>query len=319
MGCFHLNLYHLCKSTFSNDICLQDINEIIALCTSSIWQERKDGLLSLQHYISSDKAIKQQELKMLTEIFTRMFMDPHTKGLSLFLDTLHEVIKIYRNDLHYWTYVLLQRVFLKIGSEVLNSVQSKLMITLEIVRSNFPIPLLISNVYRFLVDSTQTPNAKVKTVVLNFLTTLCNSIDSSEFSFQAPALQALQKIIVFSQDAKSAELRFAARNCIVAMWNCSTSQVTMMFAELPRELQDIASGVVNHHMRKSSNNSEPSSPSVGASPKAISPGTPPNRNGFDQEEIYRSLRKTTTEIQNYSYETLGKLGTEYLITIPRHV
>lgn len=282
-----------------------DINEIIALCTSSIWQERKDGLMSLQHFMSSDKIIKQAELKHLTEIFTKMFMDAHTKGLSLFLDTLHEVIKLYKNDLHYWIYVLLQRVFLKIGTELLNSVQSKLLVTLEIVRSNFPIPLLISNVYRFLVDSTQTPNAKVKTVVLNYLTTLCNSIDSSEFSFQAHALQALQKIIIFSQDSKSAELRTAARNCVVAMWNCNTSQVTMMLSELPRDLQDIASSIVNSHMRKASNNSEPSSPLVGASPKAISPNTPPNRNGFDQEEIYRSLRKTTTEIQNYSYETLG--------------
>ncbi|XP_045460919.1 CLIP-associating protein isoform X2 [Harmonia axyridis] len=283
----------------------QDINEIIALCTSSIWQERKDGLMSLQHFMSSDKIIKQAELKHLTEIFTKMFMDAHTKGLSLFLDTLHEVIKLYKNDLHYWIYVLLQRVFLKIGTELLNSVQSKLLVTLEIVRSNFPIPLLISNVYRFLVDSTQTPNAKVKTVVLNYLTTLCNSIDSSEFSFQAHALQALQKIIIFSQDSKSAELRTAARNCVVAMWNCNTSQVTMMLSELPRDLQDIASSIVNSHMRKASNNSEPSSPLVGASPKAVSPNTPPNRNGFDQEEIYRSLRKTTTEIQNYSYETLG--------------
>ncbi|XP_045460920.1 CLIP-associating protein isoform X3 [Harmonia axyridis] len=282
-----------------------DINEIIALCTSSIWQERKDGLMSLQHFMSSDKIIKQAELKHLTEIFTKMFMDAHTKGLSLFLDTLHEVIKLYKNDLHYWIYVLLQRVFLKIGTELLNSVQSKLLVTLEIVRSNFPIPLLISNVYRFLVDSTQTPNAKVKTVVLNYLTTLCNSIDSSEFSFQAHALQALQKIIIFSQDSKSAELRTAARNCVVAMWNCNTSQVTMMLSELPRDLQDIASSIVNSHMRKASNNSEPSSPLVGASPKAVSPNTPPNRNGFDQEEIYRSLRKTTTEIQNYSYETLG--------------
>ncbi|KAL3286277.1 hypothetical protein HHI36_000786 [Cryptolaemus montrouzieri] len=285
-----------------------DINEIISLCASSTWQERKDGLMSLQYFMSADKMIEAAELKHLTEIFTKMFMDSHTKGLSLFLDTLHEIIKIYKSELHYWIYVLLQRVFLKIGTEILNSVQSKLMSTLDIIKMNFPIPLLISNVYRFLIDSTQTPNAKVKTVVLNYLATLFNSISSigsCEFAFQTSALQAMQKILIFSQDTKSAELRTAARNCIVTMWNCDTPQVTMILADLPKEMQDVASNIVHSHLRKNSSSSEPTSPLVGGSPKPTSPGTPPNRNGFDQEEIYRSLRKTTTEIQNYSFETLG--------------
>ncbi|KAK9875379.1 hypothetical protein WA026_007774 [Henosepilachna vigintioctopunctata] len=282
-----------------------DINEVIALCASSTWQERKDGLMSLQYFMSMDKMIEPAELKRLTEIFAKMFMDSHTKGLSLFLDTLLEIIKIYKSELHYWIYVLLQRVFLKIGTDVLNSVQSKLLTTLDVIRSNFPISLLIANVYRFMVDSTQTPNSKVKTVVLNYLATLCNSIDSSEFAFQPSALQALQKLIIFSQDTKSAELRTAARNCVVAMWNCNTSQVTMMLSELPKDLQDVASNIVHTHLRKNSTSSEPTSPMVGGSSKPASPGTPPNRNGFDQEEIYRSLRKTTTEIQNYSFETLG--------------
>ena len=204
---------------------MQDINEIISLCASTVWQERKDGLLSLQYYLSNEVPLTPGELKYLTEIFTKMFMDSHTKGLSVFLDPLHEVIKMHKNDLHSWVYVLLQRVFLKIGTETLNSVQSKLMATLEIVRANFPIPLLMQNVYRFLVDATQTPNVKVKTVVLTFLTALCNCADGSQFVGAAPANQALQKIVAFTQDMKSVELRNAAKICIVAMWNCNTPQV----------------------------------------------------------------------------------------------
>ncbi|XP_068894094.1 CLIP-associating protein 1-A isoform X5 [Tenebrio molitor] len=284
----------------------RDINEIIALCASTTWQERKDGLLSLQYYVSNEIPLTPGELKYLTEIFTKMFMDSHTKGLSVFLDTLHDVIKVHKNDLHSWVYVLLQRVFLKIGTETLNSVQSKLMATLEIVRSNFPIPLLISNVHRFLLDATQTPNSKVKTVVVAFLATLFNAVDGSQLVWTAPANQVLQKIIAFTQDTKSVELRSAAKNCIVSMWNCNTPQVTMMLSELPKDQQDIARSIVQHHMRKNSTGSEPGSPLVNASPKTLSPGTPPLRGeGLDQEEIYRSLRKTTAEIQNYSYETLG--------------
>lgn len=286
--------------------CLQDINEIIALCASIIWQERKDGLMSLQCYISSEQTLTPGELKHLTEIFTKMFMDAHTKGFSVFLDTLHEVIKVHKNDLHNWVYVLLQRVFLKIGTETLNSVQSKLMATLEIVRNNFPISLLISNVYRFLVDATQTPNAKVKTVVLQFLTALCNSADGSQLIGTGLDNQALQKIISFTQDSKSVELRNAAKICLVAMWNCNTPQVTMLLSDLPKDQQDVARNIVHNHMRKNSTGSEPGSPLVTVSPKTLSPGTPPLRgDGLDHEEIYRSLRKTTAEIQNYSYETLG--------------
>lgn len=79
----------------------------------------------------------------------------------------------------------------------------------------------------------------------------------------------------------------------------------MLLAELPKEQQDVASNAVQNHMRKSSTGSEPGSPLVTASPKQqLSPGISPIRDGLDQEEIYKSLRKTTAEIQNYSFETL---------------
>lgn len=83
-----------------------------------------------------------------------------------------------------------------------------------------------------------------------------------------------------------------------------------MLGELPKDQQDIARCIVHSHMRKNSTGSEPGSPLAAASPKILSPGTPPTHrggggDGLDQEEVYRSLRKTTAEIQNYSYETLG--------------
>ncbi|KAG5871175.1 hypothetical protein JTB14_007902 [Gonioctena quinquepunctata] len=283
----------------------RDINQIIAMCASTNWQERKDGLLSLQYYLANEIHLTEGELKHLTEIFTRMFMDSHTKGLSVFLDTLHEVIKIYKSGLDSWLYVLLQRVFLKIGTETLSSIQGKLMATLDLVRNSFSVKPLIANVYRFLIDATQTPNARVKAVVMNFLTSLCNNPDAAQYISQSPAPQALQKIITYAQDTKSSETRHAAKTCVVALWNCNTPQVTMMLAELPKDMQDLASSVVHNHMRKSSSNSEPGSPVVLGSPKMFSPVISPLRDGLDQEEIYRSLRKTTAEIQNYSFETLG--------------
>lgn len=79
----------------------------------------------------------------------------------------------------------------------------------------------------------------------------------------------------------------------------------MMLAELTKDQQDVASSAVHSHMRKSSTGSEPGSPLAMGSPKILSPGVSPLRDGLDQEEIYKSLRKTTAEIQNYSFETLS--------------
>lgn len=282
-----------------------DINQIIALCASTNWQERKDGLLSLQYYLSNEISLTPGELKHLTEIFTRMFMDSHTKGLSVFLDTLNEIIRSYKLELQFWLYVLMQRVFIKIGTETLSSIQGKLMSTLDLIKISFPGKLLIANIYRFLIDATQTPNTKVKNVVLNTLSSLCNDPDNAQYISQSPASQALQKIITYAQDTKSAETRHAARQCIVSLWNCNTPQVTMLLAELPKELQDLASNVVHSHMRKSSTGSESGSPMAIASPKPMSPGVSPLRDGLDQEEFHRRLRRTTAEIQNYSFEALS--------------
>lgn len=285
---------------------LQDINEIISMCASTVWQERKDGLVSLRYYLNSGLTLQASELKVITEIFTRMFMDSHTKGLSVFLDTLNNLIKLYKNDLHDWLYVLLQRIFHKIGTDLLTSTYTKLLTTLDMVKKSFPVQLQLFCVYRFLIDATQTPNSKVKVAVLTYLTALCQICEPSQFIAKPPANQALSKIINYAQDVKSAEIRQAAKNCIVALWNCNTPLVTMMLSDLPKDQQDIASTIVHSHLRKSSTGSEPGSPHFVSTPKALSPTSVNARmDDFNQEEIYKSLRKTTAEIQNYSYETLG--------------
>lgn len=205
---------------------MQDINEIIVYCASTVWQERKDGLVSLRYYLSTGIPLSAAELKRITDIFTRMFMDSHTKGMSVFLDTLNEVIAHYKESLHDWLYVLLQRIFHKLGTDLLNSTHTKLLNTLESIKRSFPAQLQFWCVYRFLVDATQTPNTKVKVAVLSFLSSLCNTVSSAQFTTEHPAHSALQKIIAFSQDSKSIEIRNAAKNCIVALYNCNTSQVS---------------------------------------------------------------------------------------------
>lgn len=283
-----------------------DINEIISHCASTTWQERKEGLVSLQHYLNNGNVLSKSELKLITEIFTKMFMDPHTKVLSLFLDTLNELIVKHGADLNDWLYVLLQRIFNKLGTEILSSLYKKIHKTLELIKIYFPCYLQMQCACRFLVDNTQTPNTKVKVSVLTYLRDVAKMAEGSQFFYQPPASQALSKIVSYTQDTKSVEVRNAAKICVIALFNCNTPQMMMLLNELSKAHQEIASQIVHNHLKKSSG-SEPGSPVVTGSPKTLSPQTPNHPQGDDitKEEIYKSLRRTTAEIQNYSFEGLA--------------
>jgi len=84
-----LNL--LIKSVTS--LCVQDITDIIGNCASTHWADRKEGLVGLQNYFQNGNALTGSELKRITDIFTKMFMDSHTK-VSLFFS----FSEVHRNE-----------------------------------------------------------------------------------------------------------------------------------------------------------------------------------------------------------------------------
>lgn len=52
---------------------------VCRLLGSAQWHERKEGLMSLQYYVQHIKSLTPVELRRVTEVFTRMFHDPHAK------------------------------------------------------------------------------------------------------------------------------------------------------------------------------------------------------------------------------------------------
>lgn len=48
-------------------------------CASTHWQDRKEGLVGLQRYLQSGHKLSLQDLRQVTTIFTKIFMDSHTK------------------------------------------------------------------------------------------------------------------------------------------------------------------------------------------------------------------------------------------------
>lgn len=122
--------------TFRNVI--DDIDAILDLCASMHWADRKDGLTNLTQYLSDEKRLSPQNLDRVIDLFRTMFSDTHTKVYSLFLDAVNELILVHSGELNVWLFVLLTRLFHKLGTELLGSMYTKIWKTLQLVHEYFP-------------------------------------------------------------------------------------------------------------------------------------------------------------------------------------
>lgn len=305
---------------------IEDIDTIIQFCASTHWSERKDGLINLTQYLSDGKMLTSQQLQCVLDLFRKMFMDPHIKVYALFLDTVNELILSHANDLHDWLFILLTRLFQKLGGDLLGSMHGKIWKTLQLIYEYFPADLQMQCVFRILIDAAQTPNIKTRQATLKFLTTLATTYcTAAQFVIHSQTQQlvdrAILKIIQTALDQKSVELKSQARSCIAALYNCNPSQMTMTLANLPKQYQDTAKAIIQQNIRRSTSGTDsPSSPLSSSSPKPLlSPQQGPFSiqnasmhrsrqtsldvtDSMNTEEIYKNLRKTTAEIQNYSFE-----------------
>ncbi|KAK7070641.1 CLIP-associating protein 1 [Halocaridina rubra] len=303
---------------------MQDVSDIISNCASTHWGDRKEGLMALQAFLRGSHMLTGSELRRVTEIFTKMFMDAHTKVFTLFLDTLMELIMVHKADLESWLYVLLTRLLNKLGSDLLGSVQAKIHKTLDLVRDSFPCDQQFIVIMRFLVDQTQTPNSKVKVACLTYLKCLVDVMERRDLTASSDTPIALAKILTWTADQKSLDIRRAASAAFIAMFNCNINEFTTLLQQLPPACQNTASQIIQSHLKRAASlDASPSSlpprtpPSAGGTPVLQSPNTslprsqrPSRHNTIDfddtenlnPEEVYRSLKRTTAEIQNYSFD-----------------
>ncbi|KAK9299603.1 hypothetical protein QLX08_007412 [Tetragonisca angustula] len=289
-----------------------DIKEIIENCAHKHWGDRKEGLVGLQHFLSNGNTLTATELRKVTDIFTKMFMDSHTKVFSLFLDTLNELVATHSEDLGDWLYVLCARLLNKLGTDLLGSIQAKIHKTLEVVRECFPGEQLLPAVMRYLTDPTQTPNSRVKIATLTFITQIAETAEPSALNNSAGT--ALARLLDWSKDVKSQDVRRHAQSAVISLYNLNPPKVTMILAELPKYYQETALPLVQNHLRKSSGSSNPASPGTPPPRAQSSPARSKGKGDIDNadenlEEVYKSLRRTTAEIQNYGFERLERATT----------
>merc|ERR1712223_2217486 len=315
----------------------QDIGEIIANCASTHWADRKDGLMGLQMYFRDARLLSATELRRVTEIFTRMFSDAHTKGFALFLETLTELVLSHKADMGDWLYILVARLLNKLGADLLGSIIQKVNKTLHVVRDSFTYAEQMGAIFKFLVDQTQTPNSKVKVATMNYLRTLVLHMEAMEVQTltltSAEQEMALGKIITWTYEPKSVEVRKAAMASVVALFRLNANHFSMVLHKLPKVYQDNAADLVAEFVMSASSatltDSMTRSSDLTSAMKPINAPEANNGGGLtgtvglnkrrdsrdnnnkdpvddsenmNPEDVHMSLRSTANAIQNYSFE-----------------
>uniref|UniRef100_A0A8C6Z3G2 Cytoplasmic linker associated protein 2 n=1 Tax=Nothoprocta perdicaria TaxID=30464 RepID=A0A8C6Z3G2_NOTPE len=302
----------------------EDVAEVLNRCASSNWSERKEGLLGLQNLLKNQRTLSRVELKRLCEIFTRMFADPHSKVFSMFLETLVDFIQVHKEDLQDWLFVLLTQLLKKMGADLLGSVQAKVQKALDVTRESFPNDLQFSILMRFTVDQTQTPSLKVKVAILKYIETLAQQMDPGDFVNSSETRLAVSRIITWTTEPKSSDVRKAAQSVLISLFELNTPEFTMLLGALPKTFQDGATKLLHNHLRNTGNSSQgpmgspltrptPRSPASWSSPLTSPTNTSQNTlspSAFDydtenmnSEDIYSSLRGVTEAIQNFSFRS----------------
>uniref|UniRef100_I3J9R2 Cytoplasmic linker associated protein 1a n=1 Tax=Oreochromis niloticus TaxID=8128 RepID=I3J9R2_ORENI len=233
----------------------EDVAEVLNHCASSNWSERKEGLLGLQNLLKSQRILSRVELKRLCEIFTRMFADPHSKVFSMFLETLVDFVTVHREDLQDWLFVLLTQLLKKMGADLLGSVQAKVQKALDVTRESFPFDQQFNILMRFIVDQTQTPNLKVKVAILKYIESLARQMDPTDFVNSSETRLAVSRIITWTTEPKSSDVRKAAQVVLIALFELNTPEFTMLLGALPKTFQDGATKLLHNHLKNTSNTS----------------------------------------------------------------
>uniref|UniRef100_A0A8C8I8P7 TOG domain-containing protein n=1 Tax=Oncorhynchus tshawytscha TaxID=74940 RepID=A0A8C8I8P7_ONCTS len=207
----------------------EDVAEVLNHCASSNWSERKEGLLGLQNLLR------------------------YRSVFSMFLETLVDFITLHREDLQDWLFVLLTQLLKKMGADLLGSVQAKVQKALDVTRDSFPFDQQFNILMRFIVDQTQTPNLKVKVAILRYIECLARQMDPADFVNSSETRLAVSRIITWTTEPKSSDVRKAAQVVLIALFELNTPEFTMLLGALPKTFQDGATKLLHSHLRNSSN------------------------------------------------------------------
>jgi hypothetical protein len=146
--------------------------------------------------------------------------------------------------------VLLTRLLTKLGSESLSSVYQKLCACLETTRSSFDLDIQFKILIQFIKENIgQTSNLKVKVAVLKYLQDIICMMEAVDFHATDDLKYAVCRIVSFTAEPKSVDIRKTSQAVLVALFNLNTPEFSMLLGELPKNIQETASRILRNHIK----------------------------------------------------------------------
>ena len=178
---------------------------------------------------------------------------------TAFLDVLPDFIAAYKRELNEWLYTLLTRLLIRLGAQdLLDSVYKKLKTCLSVVNTSFDVHAQFTVLIRFINDNSSAPGIKAKEIVLRYLQQIIQNMEPVDIANNADIRIALSKIINWSSEPKSVEMRKvssrapirkrrrirfdrcifqAAQGVVLALHNLNRPEFTLMLTALPPTYQ----------------------------------------------------------------------------------
>merc|ERR1719461_472085 len=108
---------------------------------------------------------------------------------------------------------------------------------------------------RFVGDTALTPNAKVKIATMKHLSAVAQLMEPSQVKTQllltSPEQEmALAKVITWTYEPKSAEVRRQSQAALVALFQLNPAHFTRVMQALPKVVQENAAGIVMQALPK---------------------------------------------------------------------
>ncbi|VDN09581.1 unnamed protein product [Dibothriocephalus latus] len=206
----------------------------------------------MQNFLRSGEQLSQPEVNRLSEVLSSIFGDSSSKVLSLFMDTLQQFMITYHALLHDWIYVALVRLLSRQGHEVLSSHQKAIKETLTVLRSTFPLDLQFFHCCRFIIDDALTPAPKVKVCMLEYIKDLLVMMPEDALSNPpVEVVKAITRIITWSTEPKSADVRRLASRVIIKMSDLNPDNFNRLIQQIPRTQQEQASKLLKTYQKTS--------------------------------------------------------------------
>lgn len=154
-------------------------------------------------------------------------------------------------------------------------------------------------------------------------------MDPTDFVNSSETRLAVSRIITWTTEPKSSDVRKAAQIVLISLFELNTPEFTMLLGALPKTFQDGATKLLHNHLKNSSNTSVGSpSNTIGRTPSRhpssrTSPLTSPTNcshgglspsmldydtENLNSEEIYSSLRGVTEAIEKFSFRSQEDLN-----------